>query len=505
MAQLRVCKLSEISVPGKTISGSEACRPGRPARLTIDKFKLHYFVHYMHRGEWDELVPEEKEEDLGKIEAYWCNFDGCGRRFRNNHDKKSYPGRGSIMCHLAAEHGQLIKAMKADTVVDMTDEIAAIDEHEKGAFEKGEDPEIPDNGMYTARENFMWKFQNQKKNDENNSGSNNGPRIVPLSRSEMANGVTGDGPRRPKVFECPHCNECKNNMDPSRLRLHVFHHYKDRWEHRLDPLERGPNYFYCNMCPKRKQIKGANEEGARMSTICHFAIQHHELRDVLNRDERLPENFVSDLYYDIDLKEGKLDQNKPTEKTTPASAKPEPAKPDASQVAKEQLKQLTESSKKNSKANKKVEQDKDNDANKAKEQLKQLTESSKKSSKGNKKAGKSSELPETAPREDDDDEARTAREQLRQLMESSKKSKSKKSTETKKAAETKKAPEPVKATPEPTRGKRPKNPPKSKSDWLSSDDEHEEPVKLAPAKSKVVKSPVKSAPVKAPSAKKSRK
>merc|ERR1712156_953802 len=98
------------------------------------------------------------------------------------------------------------------------------------------------------------------------------------------------------------------------------------------------------------------------------AIQHHELRDVLNRDERLPENFVSDLYYDIDLKEGKLDQNKPAEKSAPVSAKSESAKPDASQVAKEQLKQLTESSKKNSKSKKKAEQEKDNDANKAKEQ-----------------------------------------------------------------------------------------------------------------------------------------
>ena len=42
------------------------------------------------------------------------------------------------------------------------------------------------------------------------------------------------------------------------------------------------------------------------------------------------------------------------------------------------------------------------------------------------------------------------------------------------------------------------------SDWLSSDDEHEEPVKSPPPKSKTVKSPVKSAPAKAPTAKKSK-
>jgi len=312
MAQLRPCKLSDI-VTGKTISGSEACRAGRPARLGIDKFKLHYFVHYMHRGTWDELVPEEKEEDLGKIEAYHCNL--CPRRFRNNHDKKSYPGRGSIMCHLANEHGKLLKAMRADDKVDMSEEIAAIDAYEKGQFVGAEDPNVPDSEMYTAKESFMWKFQNQKNNDpanHGNSANNNSPNVVPYSRTVMS---ANDGFRRPKVYECPHCSECKNNMDASRLRLHIFHHYKDRWEHRLEPLERGPNYFYCNLCTKRKQIKGANEEGARMSTICHFAIQHHELRGVLNRDERLPENFVSDLFYDIDLKEGTLDQKKSIETT----------------------------------------------------------------------------------------------------------------------------------------------------------------------------------------------
>jgi len=319
--QLRVCKLSEINT-GKTISGSEACRPGRPARLTIDKFKLHYFVHYMHRGTWDVLVPEEKEEDLGKIEAYHCNL--CPRRFRNNHDKKSYAGRGSIMCHLANEHGKLIIAMRADDKVDMTDEIKAIDDHEKGQFIGAEDPNVPDNEMYTAKESFMWKFQNQRnleqgKGNAANPQSTNSPKIVPFSKTEMAerggyiSTGRGDNPRRPKVYECPHCTECKNNVDPSRLRLHIFHHYKDRWEHRLAPLEKGPNYYYCNICTKRKQIKGGNEEGARISMICHFAIQHHELRDVLNRDERLPENFVSDLFYDIDLKEGKVNQNKPSE------------------------------------------------------------------------------------------------------------------------------------------------------------------------------------------------
>jgi len=60
---------------------------------------------------------EEKEEERGLIETYQCLM--CPRRFRNNHNKKQYPGRGSMVCHLATEHGQLLKAMRANTEMDM--------------------------------------------------------------------------------------------------------------------------------------------------------------------------------------------------------------------------------------------------------------------------------------------------------------------------------------------------------------------------------------------------
>jgi len=56
----------------------------------MDKIKLHYVVHYTFRGWWDYVVPKEKEE-LGKIETYECLL--CKRRFRNNHNKKQYPGK----------------------------------------------------------------------------------------------------------------------------------------------------------------------------------------------------------------------------------------------------------------------------------------------------------------------------------------------------------------------------------------------------------------------------
>ena len=53
--------------------------------------------------------------------------------------------------------------------------------------------------------NTSAQLRYQLKEQNNNAGSNNdGPRIVPLSKSEMANGSSGDSPRRPKLFECPH-------------------------------------------------------------------------------------------------------------------------------------------------------------------------------------------------------------------------------------------------------------------------------------------------------------
>ena len=155
-------------------------------------------MNSIHQHKWDILVPEEKEENLGKIEAYHCNL--CPRRFRNNHDKKSYPGRGSIMCHLATEHGHLLKAMREDDKVDMTSEIEAIDSNDNGKWVALGLPEVPDEEMYTAKESFMWKYQQRKLNGETEK----------------------DKKPPPKPQECPHCNDCKGNTDPSRLRLHVI-------------------------------------------------------------------------------------------------------------------------------------------------------------------------------------------------------------------------------------------------------------------------------------------
>ena len=46
---------------------------------------------------------------------------------------------------------------------------------------------------------FMWIYQQRKLNSETEE----------------------DKKPPPKPDECPHCNDCKGNTDPSRLRLHV--------------------------------------------------------------------------------------------------------------------------------------------------------------------------------------------------------------------------------------------------------------------------------------------
>ena len=38
-------------------------------------------------------------------------------------------------------------------------------------------------------------------------------------------------------------------------------------------------------------------EGARTAAVCHFAIQHYELRPILEKDKTMEKDFVLDLYW----------------------------------------------------------------------------------------------------------------------------------------------------------------------------------------------------------------
>ena len=69
---------------------------GEPANLGHEKVKLHYVVHYLHRGSFDAWVPPaETDEEKAKVEMYICKL--CNRKFRNNLNKKEYPGEDKEM------------------------------------------------------------------------------------------------------------------------------------------------------------------------------------------------------------------------------------------------------------------------------------------------------------------------------------------------------------------------------------------------------------------------
>jgi hypothetical protein len=115
----------------------------------------------MFRGSWDHIIPEEDQNDLGRIEYYQCNL--CQRRFRNNHDKKEYPGRGSMLCHVATEHGKLLDAMRNDEQVNMQAEITLLDDYEKGKFiEKQPSDTVADKDLVQIKESILWKIKNNK-------------------------------------------------------------------------------------------------------------------------------------------------------------------------------------------------------------------------------------------------------------------------------------------------------------------------------------------------------
>jgi len=311
---MHVCKLAEIPTQD-TISGQDACKPGRPARLPMDKIKLHYVVHYTFRGVWDVLVPKEKEEELGKIEVYQCQM--CPRRFRNNHNKKQYPGRGSMVCHLATEHGQLLKQMRADKEMDMQSEIEALDKHEKGKLIEMGIPDVPDNELYVAKESYMWKFEQsqlaEKRAQENDP---NAPKIVPKSKTELAesanNSHQSNYNRGRQVFEMHKCklanvptedkitgqDACTAarpaNLTMDKIKLHYVVHYTFRgtWDY-LVPKEKEEEkgkieVYQCLMCQRRfRNNHNKKQYPGRGSMVCHLATEHGQLLKAMRADDKV--------------------------------------------------------------------------------------------------------------------------------------------------------------------------------------------------------------------------
>jgi len=327
-------------LPTKTNKPIGKCRRGRPAELKVDEVKLHYVVHYKEHGLWDHIVPEEGDNE-GKIDSYECKV--CLKKFKNSLEKKIYQGRGSSICHVATEHGRLLKALINEG--GMAEEIEFLAKHDKSFNEAYneyfENKEAlfgaSDEEIISIKPSLVWKiYAKGEKNDEqsqNDSTSSKTP-STPLKKenNEKENCNTnqrvqshlpasGKGISNGQTLECPFKKElnCQFKPTPNQhsFRMHFFQHYpvEEYWEERLKSLEQGEKCYYCDLCSQRKRIKGDTPSGIKKSMVCHLAVQHYELRPIMEKDSRLTKEFVMAVYYDVDQEKPKETDNKPTIKT----------------------------------------------------------------------------------------------------------------------------------------------------------------------------------------------
>ena len=198
---------------------------------------------------------------------------------------------------------------------------------------------MQDDEIITTKESLVWKIYQKPKNKENQSNvANKITNVVTpkVDTSEVSEAVKVVLKRpKPKRLHCPfkEFSNCdyKGHEDGQAFRLHFFLHYKDQWTDRIESLVKGDKVYYCDICPSKKPSRGATPDGAKTAAICHLAIQHHELRGIMEKDERLSQDFINDVYYDVDLK--KASQNNTTGITVAEKkndTKDEPSTPKAS-------------------------------------------------------------------------------------------------------------------------------------------------------------------------------
>ena len=232
------------------------------------------------------MVPKLEESDKPRVEAYQCNI--CNKKFRNNHSKQEYPGRGSFICHLATEHGKIIDAMKDDALVNMKAVIDILETSDErlAKFVKEGTKTVHDQNPVKIVESITWRIQQDRFTSSPTQQSQNQRKNVRA------------------VIKCPKCTEFDKNKDPNNLKLHIFHHYLDFWEDKV-PLMSSKETV-CDQCTPLKRIVGANPEGCRTAMICHRAMHHDELRIVLENDKDLPEGFIEELFGEVSVKPVKV-------------------------------------------------------------------------------------------------------------------------------------------------------------------------------------------------------
>ena len=253
--------------------------------------------------------------------------------------KEEYPARGSIICHLATEHGKILEIMSSDKEVEMKPVIELLrtyDPQSKAFLEKGTKTKH-DGKLVTVRESPFWRLGHspflkfccpynshsyfrikaQQKSAVSKKPAEPTPSKTPGPVVNTPPRVFPDGAK--PVFSCPKCGGLKTNKDSATLRIHLYQHYKSRWEKSVGTYFVGQsrhndfsNVFStqmeewmvdkdaleisCRLCPSRKKIAGATPSGAKGSMICHLAIQHEELRDALKEDKSIDQEFIQKLY-----------------------------------------------------------------------------------------------------------------------------------------------------------------------------------------------------------------
>ena len=121
-------------------------------------------------------------------------------------------------------------------------------------------------------------------------------------------------------LECPFKNDdpvnvCqlteKQKSDNQDFRNHLFLHFREsskdwitsHWDERMKNLEKGDQLsMYCDLCLVKKRIKSVTKKGLRNAMICHLALFHNELRDIMEKYEKFSKDFIKSVFYDVDMK-----------------------------------------------------------------------------------------------------------------------------------------------------------------------------------------------------------
>lgn len=278
------------------IAKKDRCTGKNPVRMPLKEMPFHYYLHYKDRGAWDDVVRPLATEEKDRVESYECmickNQPGSttGPKFRVKLGEDPEPQRCSFIYHFAHHHGKLVDAMRADKEMDMTHILDLFHTHipsYRSFVKNGTKTEFDSKPAYvnnrtewTVRHKQLFDVAKQGLSSSTGSHRNNTPTVFSPC---------------PKMNK-PSCKDTVRNKSKSDMKLHLTtEHYLDYWKNSVPEMK--SLEARCVDCRTFK-AQGATLEGCRTSMVCHRAMAHDELRDALEEDDEISEDFVSDLYSD---------------------------------------------------------------------------------------------------------------------------------------------------------------------------------------------------------------